>query len=81
MSWTTCRRRSGRWCSGGYAPSGADRCRPATAELHQLARSLDRQRPAAASLCEGLELTLTVTRLGEGGGCCRRWRRLTRWSR
>jgi hypothetical protein len=32
------------------------------------ARSLDRQRPgAAASLREGLELTLTVTRLGLGG--------------
>ena len=40
----------------------------ATAELTQLARSLDRQRPgAAASLREGLELTLTVTRLGVGG--------------
>jgi putative transposase len=40
----------------------------ATAELEQLARSLDRQRPgAAASLREGLELTLTVTRLGVGG--------------
>jgi hypothetical protein len=38
------------------------------AELEQLARSLDRQRPgAAASLREGLELTLTVTRLGVGG--------------
>ena len=37
-------------------------------ELTQLARSLDRQRPgAAASLREGLELTLTVTRLGVGG--------------
>jgi len=37
-------------------------------ELEQLARSLDRQRPgAAASLREGLELTLTVTRLGVGG--------------
>jgi putative transposase len=40
----------------------------ATAELERLARSLDRQRPgAAASLREGLELTLTVTRLGVGG--------------
>jgi putative transposase len=40
----------------------------AAAELTQLARSLDRQRPgAAASLREGLELTLTVTRLGVGG--------------
>jgi putative transposase len=40
----------------------------ARAELTQLARSLDRQRPgAAASLREGLELTLTVTRLGVGG--------------
>ncbi len=40
----------------------------ATTELEQLARSLDRQRPgAAASLREGLELTLTVTRLGVGG--------------
>ncbi len=40
----------------------------ATAELEQLARSLDRQRPgAAASLREGLEQTLTVTRLGIGG--------------
>jgi putative transposase len=40
----------------------------ARAELEQLARSLDRQRPgAAASLREGLELTLTVTRLGVGG--------------
>lgn len=40
----------------------------AKAELEQLARSLDRQRPgAAASLREGLELTLTVTRLGVGG--------------
>jgi putative transposase len=40
----------------------------ATAELEQLARSLDRQRPgAAASLREGLAETLTVTRLGVGG--------------
>jgi putative transposase len=40
----------------------------AKTELEQLARSLDRQRPgAAASLREGLELTLTVTRLGVGG--------------
>jgi transposase-like protein len=40
----------------------------ATTELEQLAHSLDRQRPgAAASLREGLELTLTVTRLGVGG--------------
>jgi putative transposase len=40
----------------------------AKAELERLARSLDRQRPgAAASLREGLELTLTVTRLGVGG--------------
>jgi putative transposase len=40
----------------------------AKAELEQLDRSLDRQRPgAAASLREGLELTLTVTRLGVGG--------------
>jgi putative transposase len=40
----------------------------ATAELEQLARSLDRKRPgAAASLREGLEQTLTVTRLGVGG--------------
>jgi len=40
----------------------------AQAELEQLARSLDRQRPgAAASLREGLAETLTVTRLGVGG--------------
>jgi putative transposase len=40
----------------------------ATTALEQLARSLGRQRPgAAASLREGLELTLTVTRLGVGG--------------
>jgi putative transposase len=40
----------------------------ARAELEQLARSLDRRRPgAAASLREGLEQTLTVTRLGIGG--------------
>jgi putative transposase len=40
----------------------------AQAELEQLARSLARQRPgAAASLREGLEQTLTVTRLGIGG--------------
>jgi len=40
----------------------------AKAALEQLARSLDRQRPgAAASLREGLEQTLTVTRLGVGG--------------
>ena len=40
----------------------------ARAELEQLARNLDRQRPgAAASLREGLEQTLTVTRLGVGG--------------
>ena len=40
----------------------------AKAELERLARSLDRQRPgAAASLREGLEETLTVTRLGVGG--------------
>ncbi len=40
----------------------------AKVELEQLARSLDRKRPgAAASLREGLEQTLTVTRLGIGG--------------
>ncbi len=40
----------------------------AAAELDALARSLARQRPgAAASLREGLEQTLTVTRLGVGG--------------
>jgi putative transposase len=40
----------------------------AHAELERLARSLDHKRPgAAASLREGLELTLTVTRLGVGG--------------
>jgi putative transposase len=40
----------------------------AHAELEQLARSLDRQRPgAAASLREGMAETLTVTRLGVGG--------------
>jgi hypothetical protein len=40
----------------------------AAAELEQLARSLDCQRPgAAASLREGLAETLTVTRLGVGG--------------
>jgi putative transposase len=40
----------------------------AKAELEQLARGLDRQRPgAAASLREGLAETLTVTRLGVGG--------------
>ena len=40
----------------------------AHAELTQLARSLERQRPgAAASLREGLAETLTVTRLGVGG--------------
>jgi putative transposase len=40
----------------------------ACAELEQLARSLDRQRPgAAASLREGLEQTLTIARLGVGG--------------
>jgi putative transposase len=54
----------------------------ARAELTQLARGLDRQRPgAAASLREGLAETLTVTRLGSAGGCCRRWSRPTRWSR
>jgi putative transposase len=48
-----------------WALGDADQAR---AELEQLARSLDRQRPgAAASLREGLELTLTVTRLGVGG--------------
>jgi putative transposase len=48
-----------------WALADADQAR---AELEQLARSLDRQRPgAAASLREGLELTLTVTRLGVGG--------------
>jgi putative transposase len=40
----------------------------ATAELEQLARSLDRKRPgAAASLREGLAEALTVNRLGVGG--------------
>jgi putative transposase len=40
----------------------------AKAELEQLARSFDHKRPgAAASLREGLELTLTVNRLGVGG--------------
>jgi putative transposase len=40
----------------------------AKAELERLARSLDRKRPgAAASLREGLEQTLTVTRLGVDG--------------
>jgi putative transposase len=40
----------------------------AKTELEQLARSLDHKRPgAAASLREGLEQTLTVTRLGIGG--------------
>ena len=40
----------------------------ATAELERLARSLAHKRPgAAASLREGLEQTLTVTRLGVGG--------------
>jgi putative transposase len=48
-----------------WALGDADKAR---VELEQLARSLDRQRPgAAASLREGLELTLTVTRLGVGG--------------
>jgi transposase-like protein len=48
-----------------WALGDADQAR---AELDQLARSLDRQRPgAAASLREGLEQTLTVTRLGIGG--------------
>ena len=48
-----------------WALGNADQAR---AELTQLARSLDRQRPgAAASLREGLEQTLTVTRLGVGG--------------
>lgn len=48
-----------------WALGDADQAR---AELEQLARSLDRKRPgAAASLREGLEQTLTVTRLGVGG--------------
>jgi putative transposase len=48
-----------------WALGDADQAR---AELTQLARSLDRKRPAAAaSLREGLEQTLTVTRLGIGG--------------
>jgi transposase-like protein len=48
-----------------WALGDADQAR---AELTQLARSLDRKRPgAAASLREGLEQTLTVTRLGVGG--------------
>jgi putative transposase len=48
-----------------WALADADQAR---AELTQLARSLDRKRPgAAASLREGLEQTLTVTRLGVGG--------------
>ena len=48
-----------------WALGDADQAR---AELEQLARSLDRQRPgAAASLREGLAETLTVTRLGVGG--------------
>jgi putative transposase len=48
-----------------WALGDADQAR---VELEQLARSLDRQRPgAAASLREGLELTLTVTQLGVGG--------------
>jgi putative transposase len=48
-----------------WALGDADQAR---AELDQLARSLDRKRPgAAASLREGLEQTLTVTRLGIGG--------------
>jgi putative transposase len=48
-----------------WALGDADQAR---AELEQLARSLDRKRPgAAASLREGLEQTLTVTRLGIGG--------------
>jgi putative transposase len=47
---------------------GQPRPRPSQGELERLARGLDRQRPdAAASLGEGLELTLTVTRLGVGG--------------
>ena len=47
---------------------GAGDAERAKAELEQLARSLDRQRPgAAASLREGLELTLTVTRLDMAG--------------
>jgi putative transposase len=68
MSWSTCPRRSGRWCSGGCAAWALADAERATAALEQLARGLDRQRPgAAASLREGLELTLTVTRLGVGG--------------
>jgi putative transposase len=48
-----------------WALGDADQAR---AELTQLARSLDRQRPgAAAPLREGLVETLTVTRLGVGG--------------
>jgi putative transposase len=48
-----------------WALGDADQAR---VELERLARSLDRQRPgAAASLREGLELTLTVTQLGVGG--------------
>jgi len=53
-----------RLCAA-WALTDADQ---AEAELERLARSLDRQRPgAAASLREGLVLTLTVTRLGVGG--------------
>ncbi len=53
---------------GSPAPGAHHRRRQAKTELEQLARSLGRQRPgAAASLREGLELTLTVTRLGVGG--------------
>jgi putative transposase len=48
-----------------WALGDADQAR---AGLDQLARSLDHKRPgAAASLREGLEQTLTVTRLGIGG--------------
>jgi putative transposase len=62
-----------------WALGDAERAR---AELEQLARSLDRQRPgAAASLREGLELSLTVTRLGSAASCCRPWPRPTRSSR
>jgi len=50
---------------GAWANPDADQ---ATTELEALARSLARQRPgAAASLREGLQATLTVTRLGVGG--------------
>jgi putative transposase len=50
---------------GAWANPDADQ---AAAELEQLARALAHKRPgAAASLREGLEQTLTVTRLGVGG--------------